>query len=296
VRPIIRPGLQILRRDLRTLQVGLAWPGLRYLPDTPALQAVVAAIDGFRDAAGVVLAAAATGLPTDECSAALDLLVDVGAVVDRAATRRPDCGEPVWAALWLLAGPDATAADVLALRRSCAVHVPGTDPIADGVRELLPRAQIRLAAGPSDATLLVLTDAREPERSRSDDAMRAGLPHVWAYLRELVGVVGPFVVPGTTSCLRCVDCCRREVDPGWVAAISAAPRAVGVPPSDPVLAAVVAATVAQEVVAWASGYPPQTLDAVLEIPYVAGRVEHKGHPLHPQCGCGWYMRHDTMGA
>jgi hypothetical protein len=294
VRPIIRPGLQIIRRDRHTLQVGLAWPGLTWLPDSPVLEAVLAAIDGFRDITGVVLAAASEGHAVDTCSAALDRLIDIGAVVDRSAMRRPDCREHVWAALWLLAGPDSTADDVLALRRACRVHVSGEGPVAETVRDLLPRSHVAITDDERDATLLVLTDAREPKRSASDEAMRTGLPHVWAYLRDLVGVVGPFVIPGTSSCLRCVDAIRHELDPTWVFALSAAPPAA--PPSDPVFAAVVAAWVAQDVVAWASGYPPRTLDAVIEIPYVAGPLERRTRPPHPQCGCGWSTQHDTMGA
>jgi hypothetical protein len=294
VRPIIRPGLQIIRRDLHTLQVGLAWPGLTWLPASPALQAVLAAIDGFRDLTGVVLAAASAGHPVDACAAALDRLIDIGAVVDRSATRRPDCREQVWAALWLLAGPDSTADDVLALRRTCRVHVYGDGPVAEIVRDLLPRSHVAITDNTAEATLLVLTDTHDPERSRSDEAMRSGLPHVWTYLRDLVGVVGPFVIPGTSSCLRCVDSIHHELDPAWVFPRSTPPPPA--PPIDPVFAAVVAAWAAQDVVTWASGYPPRTLDAVIEIPYVAGPVERRTRPPHPQCGCGWSTRHDTMGA
>jgi bacteriocin biosynthesis cyclodehydratase domain-containing protein len=293
VRPIIRPGLRILRRDVRTLQIGMGWPGVTWLPDSPALQAVLDAIDGFRDSAGVVLAAAASGLPVADCSAALDQLIDVGAVVDRSASRRPDCGEPAWAALWLLAGRDSTAAEIFGLRRSCRVHVSGDGPVAEQLSELLPQAHLSVADDAASADLWVLADVKEPPRRRSDDAMRSGLPHVWGYLRDVVGVVGPFVVPGTSACLRCVDRTRTELDPVWFAATSSPPSPV--PPIDPILAAAVAALVAQDIVLWARGHPPQSLDAVVEIAY-DGRVERHSRPQHPECGCGWLPLHDTMGA
>jgi bacteriocin biosynthesis cyclodehydratase domain-containing protein len=294
VRPVIRPGVRILRRDLHTVQVGQAWPGVVLLTDSPALRAVLAAIDGYRDSAAVVLTAGSVTRDTDACAAALDLLIDTGAVVDGAHVAHPPGAAATWGALWLVAGPTATAADVLAMRQACRVHVSGDGGVADAVRQLLPKAHVSLATGSDDATLLVLVDAREPDRARSDQAMRSGLPHVWGYLRDLVGVLGPFVVPGKSACLRCVDLARRELDPTWPMML--APTRSVDPPEDPVLAALVGAAVAQEVVAWASGYHPRAWDAVVEIPYSGSAVEHQAHPPHPQCGCGWAGAPDTMGA
>ena len=294
MRPMIRPGVRILRRDLQTMQIGHEWPGVVLLADSPALQAVLAAVDGCRDATAVVMAASAGGRTPDDCAEALDLLIDTGAVVDSATVTSPAGAAASWGALWLLAGPEATAADVVAMRRECRVHVSGEGVIVDILRQLLPQAQLTLTADPADATLLVLGDRREPDRARSDDAMRSGLPHVWGYLRDLVGVVGPFVVPGSSACLRCVDISRRELDPSWPMLLAAAPTAD--PPEDPVMATLVGAAVAQDVAAWASGYQPRTWDAVVEISYGGSAIEQQARPPHPQCGCGWTWAQDTMGA
>jgi hypothetical protein len=296
MRPIVRPGLQILRRDIRTLQVGRDWPGATCLPDSAAVQAVLGALDGFRDTAGVVLAAASTGLQYDACAAALEQLIDVGAVVDQAAAhRRPSCEEWLWTTLWLLAGPDETADHILRLRRRCRVHVDGAGPIADSIRALLPVAGPTITNDPSRATLLVMTDTAEPSRERADQAMRTGLPHLWAYARELSGVVGPFVVPGRSACLRCTDHARAEVESSWPTLLQAASRHTN-GGCDRVLAELVGAWTTLEVVMWASGFRPSSWDAVVEIPYDVGAIHRRDTPVHPQCGCGWPGSLDTIGA
>ena len=118
-----------------------------------------------------------------------------------------------------------------------------------------------------------------------------------ASLRELVGVVGPFVVPGRTACQRCVDLSRAQIDRCWptlVASIGAKPAtSTCCPPS---LVAVTAGYAAQEVALWASGCMPVSCDHVVEIPHGLGSVDTIAYPPHPECGCGWVAPHDTMSA
>src|SRR6476659_9427140 len=109
MRPLVRPGLHLLRRDLRTLQLGVEWPGVAALLDEPAVSAVLRAVDGFRDLPGVILAAEATGVPADAARQAVEALLDAGALVDQATVRPPDVDPAAWSAMWLMAGPRATA-------------------------------------------------------------------------------------------------------------------------------------------------------------------------------------------
>ena len=137
----------------------------------------------------------------------------------------------------------------------------------------------------------------EPDRETADQIMRDGEAHVWVFTREVVGVVGPFVVPGRSGCLRCVDLARSELDPAWLTLLaSAAAHPVAAPACDPLLAVLVGAWAAQEVAVWASGLRPQTWDCVSEVPQGIGAVGTESFGLHPRCGCGWPVWHDTMGA
>lgn len=295
MRPHLRPGLQVLRRDVRTLQLGLDWPGVVVLPDTAALQAVLAAVDGIRDVAAVVLTAAASGVDAVACSEALDTLIDCGAVVDEAHHLRGSATEPAWAASWLLAGPGGTASDLLAERSDHAIEVWGVGQVADGIRELVPRFGLTLDSEAAD--LVVVASDHEPSRELSDRAMADGRPHLWVVVRELVGVLGPFVSPGTTACLRCVDRSRTDVDPAWPTLVESAAVPRGhVHACDPVLATLLATWAVQEVSVWASGLQPQTWGRTVELPLGIGLVSVVRYHAHPACGCGWPVWHDTMGA
>jgi bacteriocin biosynthesis cyclodehydratase domain-containing protein len=138
---------------------------------------------------------------------------------------------------------------------------------------------------------------REPARELADLAMHAGLPHVWAYMRDLVGVIGPFVVPGRTACLRCVDAARTEADPAWPTLLqSAAAKPLRVAACDDVHAALVAAWATSEVALWASDVRPQTCGRVVEVPMGCGPADAVIFEPHPACGCGWPAWRDTIGA
>ena len=296
MRPILRPGLQILRRDINTIQLGLDWPGVCTLRETTALAAVLAAVDGFRDCSGVVLAAVESGVSRPEALAALELLIDCGALVDQALAWRNSESEAAWASLWLLAGPARSAADVARGRQRHRVEVRGTGQVADAARTMLPLAGVARAA-PGGADLVVLASDSEPSRDLADQAMREEVDHLWVFSREVVGVLGPFVVPGSSACLRCADLARAELDPAWPILLqSAAAHRPAAPACDPLLARLLGAWAAQEVAVWASGLRPQTWDCVIEIPQGFGVVGAQNFDMHPRCGCGWAVWHDTMGA
>ena len=127
--------------------------------------------------------------------------------------------------------------------------------------------------------------------------MRRGVPYLCVGVRELVGIVGPFVVPGRTACQRCVDLRQGQVDRCWPTLVDSAgarPARVACCPAS--LAAVTAGYAAQEVALWASGHLPVSCDHVVEIPHGLGTVQTVGYPPHPECGCGWVAEHDTMSA
>jgi hypothetical protein len=63
--------------------------------------------------------------------------------------------------------------------------------------------------------LVVLTDAAVPVPEFVTGLLTGAVPHLAARAREGVGIVGPFVVPGRSSCLGCADLVRAELDPCW---------------------------------------------------------------------------------
>jgi hypothetical protein len=116
---------------------------------------------------------------------------------------------------------------------------------------------------------------------------RAGVPHLVAAVRGETGVIGPLVVPGATSCLRCGDLHRRDADPRWPR-LAAQLTAGDTPPSGATVTCLLtAATAALQVLAFLDGTAaPATLDATLELrpPDLLPRVRR--WPAHPACDCG----------
>ena len=97
--------------------------------------------------------------------------------------------------------------------------------------------------------------------------MRDEQAHLFAVVRPSVGVVGPLVLPGRSSCARCHDLHRRDRDAAWptvAAQLRALPggapapagagsRAVGADGCDVVLATAVAAQACLQVLAFLDG-------------------------------------------
>jgi hypothetical protein len=117
-----------------------------------------------------------------------------------------------------------------------------------------------------------------------------GLPYLLTGVRETYGVVGPFVLPGRSSCPRCHDLARADRDPCWpiVAAQLAIEQAYDVaPPCDVTLAAGVAALTAGQVLAHLIG-PGMTrcVDATLELRLPDWTVRRRTWTPHADCPCG----------
>lgn len=136
--------------------------------------------------------------------------------------------------------------------------------------------------------LVVLAPVAAVDESDVRALQRDGTPYLLAEVRDTVGVVGPLVVPGASACLRCLDLCRTDLDPGWptVAAQLAAP-AQDTPACDVVLAAAVAAQATLQVLAYLDDGEPASLSGSLELPLPDWRWHRRSWSRHPACSCRW---------
>ncbi|HEU4913198.1 MAG TPA: ThiF family adenylyltransferase [Actinomycetes bacterium] len=171
------------------------------------------------------------------------------------------------------------------------------DAAARAVRRIAPSVRTRPppARGARDATDLVVITG-EPaanDRRTVDRLVRAGVPHLVARVRDTTGLVGPLVLPGRSSCLRCHDLHRADRDPAWPA-VAAQLSAAGrhrVSACDVMLATAVAAHAGLQVLAFLDGDTgsgvPSTVDGTLEIAQLDGRVRRRSWTTHPACGCTW---------
>jgi hypothetical protein len=157
---------------------------------------------------------------------------------------------------------------------------------ADAVRRASPLTDLRPLPPGAAADLVVLTRPWAASDPLVAGLQRAGVPHLVATVRGQTGVVGPFVVPGATSCLRCADLHRRDADPRWPGL--AAQLTAGEPPPSgaTVTCLLTAVTAAVQVLAFLDGASaPAAIEATLEFapPDLLPRVRR--WPAHPGCDC-----------
>jgi hypothetical protein len=125
-----------------------------------------------------------------------------------------------------------------------------------------------------------------------DDERRAALHAAGsAHLRLVIGVehavVGPLVLPGLTSCLRCADLHRLDRDPAWsvLSAQLAVPRRYG-PTADVVVSTLAVGVAALQILTFLDGGDPAAIDGTLEIHPPDWRVRRRSWTAHPACDCG----------
>jgi bacteriocin biosynthesis cyclodehydratase domain-containing protein len=140
----------------------------------------------------------------------------------------------------------------------------------------------------------VLVGVGEPARDLLDDRVRDSVPHLVVRLVEGQAVVGPFVDPGRTACLRCLDAYLAEEDPAWPLVVeqysrcTRGDRADGIPePADPALAAVAVGRAVRDLAAFAEGERPVSWSATTTFSADLAEITTRDWPPHPHCGCAW---------
>jgi bacteriocin biosynthesis cyclodehydratase domain-containing protein len=157
---------------------------------------------------------------------------------------------------------------------------------ADAIRRASPLTDLRPLADEA-ADLVVLARPWAASDPLVADALDRRVPHLVATVRGEIGVVGPLVVPGVTSCLRCGDLHRRDADPQWPR-VAAQLTATEPPPSGATVTCLVTvATAALQVLAYLDGRAaPAALGAVVELRPPDLRPRLRRWPPHPACECG----------
>lgn len=135
--------------------------------------------------------------------------------------------------------------------------------------------------------LVVLTEAPPPNSAPLAAMHAAGLAHMLVGVRETTAIVGPLVLPGSSSCLRCTHLHRCDRDPAWpmLAAQLSTPRQGIAEPCDVVLASLTAAIGALQGLAFLDGETPATLGGTLELSLPGWQIRRRTWMPHPNCGC-----------
>ncbi len=154
-------------------------------------------------------------------------------------------------------------------------------------------SQPHAAVSGDDVDLVVLSDYLVADPRLVRDLHEQGVAHLPVRVRDGVGLVGPLVIPGVTSCLSCADLHRRDRDAAWPVICAQLRDTVGVADRATVLAtAALALSQVNRVIAAVRGQPaasdpapPQTLNATLEFDLHAGAIVARRWDRHPLCSC-----------
>lgn len=272
----LRPGTPVLACSPGVLQVGLDEPGLR-VPDEPAVRSLLSALGAGR------------GVPETpeeldpEVAGLLGRLRAAGLVV--VVPDGEGVADPADVLLRAQFGPDAVRRRAARTRAVVAVRAaPAAEPV---LGPLLERAGLR--PGPAqEATVHLVVGNGPVDRERLDPLVRASLPHLVVSGAAGGRRLGPFVDPGRTACLRCVDAHEALHDARRPLLVAQAARVAAEtpPPVDPVLDLLVLAWAVRDLTRFVEGDLPSTWSTTYDVgPTLAPDQVRWGR--HPDCGCAW---------
>jgi len=276
-RPVIAPGLPVIARPDGALQIGISERHrLRIADSAAARRALTALVRGEK--------------PVDRES----MRLFDPALRDASALVQPGLPGPEMAALSLR--HPRTALARLQARQRTAVQVVGD--IGVDPRPLLAASGLGSSPQPRRRVTLVLCQG-EPDRSSLDPLLRDRQPYLLLRAVEGEVLLGPFVDPGRTACLRCLDAHHAEEDPLYPVLVSRAARLVSsseLPePVDSAVATMAIGWAVRDLVRYAEGDAVSTWSATVLLG--PDQVELAPTPWspHPGCGCTWAHSGDRSG-
>ncbi|MFI1237577.1 TOMM precursor leader peptide-binding protein [Nocardia salmonicida] len=272
--PMLHPRVTTLVRPSGTVQLG--WDPERALllkttdHDTGTVLAFLRLLDGLQSRPQIIWRAGEFGISPDRTMGML-------AAIERAG---------------LLLEPESEPA----LGKIRAITVHGLGPLSDAVAIGLRRMGFRptrsreyrpdTPVGTGSDDLVVLTDALMIDPALSVDLMLRRVPHLQVRVRDGVGMVGPLVLPGETSCLRCADLTRAEFDTEWPhLAAQLLGRTGHASPAGIAATTALALGELEAIIACSRRRDPRTLDATVELDLDTHEIQRRLWPPHQECGC-----------
>ncbi len=260
--PRLRPGVHVVRRDDHHVQVGLDAPARAILPAEPA---VLSLLEELR-----------TGLDSPD---RVDLTGTLAALDDAGLLLLdPDAApEPVGATGTVMLSVEHGANDL-------GPDLSLLETLLDGAG--VSRVDPAAAPSPRPPDVHLIASPGPLPRARLDPWVGEGAPHLVLSGTGRPGSLrlGPFVVPGTTACLRCVDAHEAALDPRRplvLAQLAALPSA----PIAPAVLALAQAWAARDLATYLGGGVPSTWSATVDLDGEVPAVTPWRR--HPWCGCSW---------
>ena len=304
--PQLAPFAPVIQRATDEIQVGVD-PDHALVFRGSGFGELMKLLNGSRPTSAIKDAGRTAGLTIDQVTGALDALAAAGLLTEPAASPYT----PSLASLNVrLIGAGAVGhqlARLLAASGLGTLYVYDCEPpdraVYPAAGVLASRAEaLRSALADTGITISTLShwskpemdqldltvlacDRPEPDRAITDHLIRTDQPHVLLRCWGNGVSVGPLVIPGQTSCLRCADLARSDADPAWPVVLGQLSRMQI--DSPPTLLAWAASVAAAQVLAVLHGELPESAGSTLELswPDLVTRLRH--WPCHARCGCDW---------
>ncbi|WP_028478187.1 hypothetical protein [Nocardia sp. CNY236] len=271
--PRLRPRVIVLIRPTGVVQLGcdpetavtLGPEGM----DTETVLTFLRLLDGLRTKPQIIWRAGECGIDPDHAVALLTLIDDAG----------------------LLDHPEDRAGRVRTVR----VH--GLGPLSDAVTGGLQALGIRPSHSRDypfgvetvrtwRSDMVILADTLMPDPRLVNDLLLYRIPHMQLRIRDNKGVVGPLVLPGATSCLRCADLIRAQNDTEWPHLAAQLLGRVGHASVAGITAtAAVALGEMEAILDCSPRRAPTTLNATLELDLDSHVLDRRAWHRHPECAC-----------
>jgi len=317
-RPQLAPYAPVIQRATDEVQVGVD-PDTALVFRGSGFRTLLNLLDGSSPTSAIERSCRAAGLTNDQVTAALQALGAAGLLGEFGSAPYTDSASPrvrligagavgyqlarllvvsVVGSLYVYDNepPDLTlysAAGVLPSRaealRSALADVCSSASNAQGISTLSHWSKPETT--PVDLTI-VATDRPEPDRVITEDLVRNDEPHLVVRCWGNGVSVGPLVVPGKTSCVRCADLSRSDADPLWPVVLRQLSRLqIETPPT---LLAWAASIAAAQSLAFLHGELPESAGSTLELSWPHFVTRLRRWPAHRNCGCSWF-RHTEWG-
>lgn len=171
---------------------------------------------------------------------------------------------------------------------------PHAQAVAPAVEGALRAAGLSPVSSLSSARVALVWRYGEVVREQLDPLVRRDLPHLVVRLVDGGALLGPFVEPGATACVRCIDAHNSAHDPHHVAVVTRYARAAGAiredgvaDPDQPLLTAYAAAWAARALATHLTGLRPPGWSATRFVELTGPDEPERRWPIHAACGCTW---------
>jgi hypothetical protein len=304
--PQLVPYALVIQRTHDEVQVGVD-PNAALVFRGEAFATLLTLLNGSQPLSAIRCAARAAGLTKSQVASALDALDAAGLLTERGAAAYTKALAPLQVRL-IGAGPVGfQIARLLVASGLGTLYVYDNEPPdlslypsagvltsrAEALRSALAEAGSTIStlshwskpeAAPLDLTILAC-DGPELDRVITDYLLRIDQPHLVVRCWGNGVSVGPLVLAGQTSCLRCADLARSDADPQWPVVLSQLSRLRLESPL--ALLAWAASVAAAQALALLHGELPESAGATLELSWPDFVTRLRRWPAHPSCGCGW---------